>query len=103
MWKSLETIYLSFRSTQMFDYVCTDVLSSISRSNVLKRKWKQSLKSLKQNSMQVFWIKTRVRQKEFSPSPTYTLPFARVSRVNVERLLYSLLKREKSVQRTKET
>ena len=103
MWKSLETIYLSFRSTQMFDYVWTDVLSSISRSNVLKRKWKQSLKSLKQNSMQVFWIKTRVRQKEFSLSPTYTLPFARVSRVNVERLLYSLLKREKSVQRTKET
>ena len=53
--------------------------------------------------MQVFWIKTHVRQKEFSLSPTYTLPFARVSRVNVERLLYSLLKREKSVKRTKET
>ena len=53
--------------------------------------------------MQVFWIKTHVRQKEFSLSPTYTLPFARVSCVNVERLLGSLLKQNKSVQRTKGT
>ena len=44
--------------------------------------------------MQVFWIKTRVRQKEFSLSPTYTLPFARVSRVNVERLLQLIKTRE---------